>query len=379
MRQIGEPGTTSRGPSCCQIWATDGPAPVRVKTNEYLPETPLGARATKTKPTVAGNAYRWAHPVIEQMVRYRPATALDFLQADSTTKHFVALAVRGWEAHQHRSERVLRRLSGGIFSRPRPIVLAELWGTGFGKLNFLKRLPGRVLTRRQYDDLVTALLDPRHRHLLHQCPKISPNELAIIVHFDEPILAAASMPVVSKLGAELFEYIIAVVRRHRPDLDDIGLVTALRELGRADDLSAWLRKVLRHADLPPPPWDGTETITPLRTVAEIHTTGVELRNCLFGDDQSLSAVLGQCCYYRVNGRHGPAVVSVAFDPLLGGWRLELLPWPCQRAAQAGRRTTSPRGLCRGRHPVLRRLPKRARARRVGQLTAPRPHPDLIPV
>jgi hypothetical protein len=48
-----------------------------------------------TKPTVAGNAYRWAHPAIEQMVRYRPAAALDFLQADAPTKHFVALAVRG--------------------------------------------------------------------------------------------------------------------------------------------------------------------------------------------------------------------------------------------------------------------------------------------
>jgi len=191
-----------------------------------------------TKPTVAGNAYRWAHPVIEQMVRYRPATALDFLQADSTTKHFVALAVRGWEAHQHRSERVLRQLSGEIFSRPRPIVLAELWGIGFGKLSFLKRLPGRVLTRRQYDDLVMALLDPRQRHLLQRCSKISPEELAIIAHFDEPILAAVSLPAVSKIGAELFEYVIAVVRRHLPDLDDIGLMTALRELSRADGLSA---------------------------------------------------------------------------------------------------------------------------------------------
>ena len=94
--------------------------PVRVKTDEYPRETPFGARATMTKQTVAGNAYRWAHPVIEQMVRNRPAAALDFLQADSTTKHFVALAVRGWEAHQDRSERVLWQLSGEIFSRPPP-------------------------------------------------------------------------------------------------------------------------------------------------------------------------------------------------------------------------------------------------------------------
>jgi hypothetical protein len=80
--------------------------------------------------------------------------------------------------------------------------------------------------------------------------------------------------------------------------------------------------VLRHADLPPPPWDGTEAIAPLQTVAEIHATGVALRNCLFDDERSLAAVLGQCCYYRVSGRYGPAVVSVAFDALLGAWRIE---------------------------------------------------------
>jgi hypothetical protein len=72
----------------------------------------------------------------------------------------------------------------------------------------------------------------------------------------------------------------------------------------------------------PATWDGTETIAPLRTVAKIHATGAELRNCLFSDEQSLSAVLGQCCYYRVSGRYGPAVVSVAFDSLLGAWRID---------------------------------------------------------
>jgi hypothetical protein len=176
---------------------------------------------------------------------------------------------------------VLRQLAGAIFSRPRPVVLAELWGAGLGKLSILKRLSGRVLSRRQYDELVTTLLDPKLRHLLlHECSKILPEELAVIAHFDEPILAAASLRKVSKIGTELFGYVIAVLQRHRPDLDDIGLVAVLRELGRTDGLSVWLRKVLRHADLPPPPWDGTEAIAPLRTVAEIHATGAALRNCL---------------------------------------------------------------------------------------------------
>jgi hypothetical protein len=286
------------------------------------PDVIRSARESKTKATVAGNAYRWAFPAVEQMIRYRPSVAIDFLQANATTKHFVALAVRGWEARQGRSERVLWQLSGDLFSRPRPAVLADLWGVGFGKLSFLKRLPGRILLRRQYDQLVTTLLDPQLRGLLHQCSKISPEQLAIIAHFNEPILAATSLRAVTKIGAELFDYVMMVVRRHRPDLYDIGLVTVLCELGRADGLSAWLRMVLRHSDLPLPPWDGTEAIVPLRTVAEIHAIGIEFRNCLFDDDRSLAAVLGQCCYYRVSGRYGPAVVSVAFDALLGAWRID---------------------------------------------------------
>jgi hypothetical protein len=81
-----------------------------------------------TKPTVAGNAYRWAHPAIEQMVRHRPTAALDFLQADAATKHFVALAVRGWEAHQDRSDRVLRQLSADIFSHGRARSFSPNYG-----------------------------------------------------------------------------------------------------------------------------------------------------------------------------------------------------------------------------------------------------------
>ena len=139
------------------------------------PDVFRSARASKTKTTVAGNAYRWAFPAVEQMIRYRPAIAIDFLQADATTKHFVALAVRGWEVRHDRSERVIWQLSGDIFSRARPAVVADLWGMGFGKLSFLKRLPGRILLRRQYDQLATTLLDPQLRDLLHQCSKISPS------------------------------------------------------------------------------------------------------------------------------------------------------------------------------------------------------------
>jgi hypothetical protein len=204
------------------------------------------------RPTVAGNAYRWACPMVERMIRHRPAIATDLLQADAATKHFVALAIRGWELHQGGCERALRRLSEDLFSRPRPAVLAEIWGVGLGKLGFLKRLPGRVLSRPYYDHLVAAWSDPARRKLLSQCARISPGEIETIALVDQP-LHVASARAIKKIGAELFDYVLGVVRRHRPDLDDMGLAAALRELKRGEDLAVWLRNVLGHADLPPPP------------------------------------------------------------------------------------------------------------------------------
>jgi hypothetical protein len=284
--------------------------------------------------TVAGNSYRWAAPGIEQMIRNRPAIAVDLLQADAATKHFVALAIRGWELRQGRCERALRQLSEDLFSRPRPAVLAEIWGVGLGKLGFLKRLPGRVLSRRHYDHLVTAWCDPRRRKLLGQCAKISPGEIETIALVDQP-LNNTSVWFAVKIGAKLSDYVLAVVRRHRPDLDDISLATAMRELKRAEELAGWLRTVLGHADLPAPPWPGTEIIVPLRTVAEIRATGLEFRNCLAGEDWWLSGVLGQRCFYRIGGPVDPAIVSVAFDPLLGAWRIESYRGPANGALKPG--------------------------------------------
>jgi hypothetical protein len=130
--------------------------------------------------TIAANAYRWACPMVEQMMRHRPAIALDLLRADTATKHFVALAMRGWESRQDRCDRALRQLSEDLFSRPRRVVLAEIWGVELGKLGFLRRLPGRVLSRRHHAHLVTAWCDPRRRKLLSQCARISSGEIEAI-------------------------------------------------------------------------------------------------------------------------------------------------------------------------------------------------------
>ena len=210
--------------------------------------------------SVAANAFRWAAPSVERLIRYQPTTSLDFLQAGPATKHYVALAVRGWEVAHDRSDAVLHRLAVELFSRPRTIVLTQMWGQRFGKLALLRRLPGRVLPRSTYDRLVTAMANPHTRRLLGQAAHISAAELEVIALFDNPRDAAASLCKAARIGPVLFDYALTALRRHRPGLVGAELSAALRDLGRTKTLSDWLCAVLAKAELPRPPWPGTATI-----------------------------------------------------------------------------------------------------------------------
>jgi hypothetical protein len=176
------------------------------------------------RPRVAGNAYRRACPMVEQMIRNRPAIALDLLLADATTKHLVALAIRGWELRQGGCEQVLRQLSDDLFSRPRPAVLAEIWGVGLGKRGFLKRLPGRLLSRCHYDHLVTAWCDPTRRRLLSQYSRLSLREIEAIALFDQPLHVDRANPGLHRQQGpgEAAAYRIDVVRHPRRQSTRIG-------------------------------------------------------------------------------------------------------------------------------------------------------------
>jgi hypothetical protein len=179
-----------------------------------------------------------------------------------------------------------------------------------------------VLTRAQYDNLVRILQDPRLRGLLNASPKIRSRDFAVLRAFDAPFIASASLRAVADIGGPTFNYVLAAIRRHRPDVNDAGLIALCKGLRNGKRLAPWLHSILQHSPLPQPPWNGTSAIAPLRTVSEIQKAGKELHNCLAEPERWLPALLGQCCYYRVSEPLGPAVVAVVGDSLIGAWRID---------------------------------------------------------
>jgi hypothetical protein len=221
----------------------------------------------------------------------------------------------------------MEQLAGEIFTCRRSAVLERIWGQQFGNLGVLRRLPGRILLRRHYDQLVAVLADPKKRELLFQRARMAATDLEIIARYDDSDAAAAVLRKAALIRPELLDYAITAVRRLRPDLTQTGLTAALCDLAQARSLSHWLRALLEHAQIPPPPWEGTASIIPLRSAAEIRAAGVEFRNCLRDDEPWLAALLGSRAYYVFRSRKGPAVAAAVFDSLIGSWRLESLQGP----------------------------------------------------
>lgn len=315
----------------CQDWES-------TRTRHPMPRSGRTPRLDQPR-TVTAMIYRWAHSYVAEIVCSRPNTAVDFLQADLATRHFVALAIRGWELHGNRSKPALRQLAADIFARPRREILTEQWRCDFGRLTFLRRLPGHVLARRQYDRLATIVAEPATRGLIGKCLKVTPRDLDAIESVNLPLIAYASLRAVSTIGAPTTGYVLVAIRRHRPDLGDADLRALMRQIGEVKRLGSWLSNILMRSALPPPPWEGTAAITPLPTIAEIRDAGSQLQICLGEPDQWLPALLGRCCYYLVREPYGPAVIGLVFDNLIGAWRINSYAGPrnCRLRPAAKRR------------------------------------------
>ena len=68
---------------------------------------------------------------------------------------------------------------------------------------------------------------------------------------------------------------------------------------------------------PSPPWAGNSWIKPISSASDLHKYANDFHNCL--DDYKRTVLLGNRYFYV--SKHGPAIISLVRDPLLG-WLIE---------------------------------------------------------
>ena len=274
--------------------------------------------------------FGWTQPYVVACCKCQGADLDFFLEPSPATRHFTALAFRGWERRGEDAESFAGfglRLS----REKRGALLAEAWGRSLGNPAVLRRLGGGVWSRAAYDRLAEVLASPSRRAVLEHFEHASAKRVADIAAARADLVTGTKGALVARLGPHEAAHVVDALAKLRPDL------------GRADAL-AWLEataakhprefgerlvKLLSKHRLPRPPWPGTAEIKPISTVGGLQSGGLEFRNCVGDQWRVREALARHRCFYRVSAPR-PAVVSLLRDALLGSWHVDEIRGPGNR-------------------------------------------------
>lgn len=265
--------------------------------------------------------YGWAWPHVVSCCHLQGADVAFFLEAPSHTRHYIALALRGWEQRGGDDE-ALAELGTRIPSDSRKRVLADAWGCDLGNPSILHRLDGRSWSRASYGQLAEVMANPRRRAILAARKKVSAAQIAKIAGAREELMHGTKGALVVRLGPDEAAHVADALVRLRPDLGRPAVHAWLEEKAGDDstDFPEQVIGLLANRRLPSPPWKGSKDVRPLRTVKAMGAAGVRYRNCLKDAWQITSALAGQRCFYVVSAP-STAIVCLARDPLLDAWHV----------------------------------------------------------
>jgi len=205
-------------------------------------------------------------------------------------------------------------------------LLKELFPTcPAAMVNLLPKLPHKPLQAHEYCSLIQALADNKIRkHFLH-IKRIKKFDILLAndaLNFPPQFRAAAMRSIKDEDDYEIFWHIMHTANR-------IGLNVAEREVVQAADklgacrLDDWLMEKVAGMPFPPPPWEGDDSIRPIRSLAELKSAGEKFNNCLSGgrtQAKYASSVATGDAYFYVCERM-PALIEVERENFWG-WRID---------------------------------------------------------
>jgi len=191
----------------------------------------------------------------------------------------------------------------------------------FGAMN---KVGWRIMAADRYGDLIDLLREPAAAKVLRHAKRITPLTIHTLKSLD-PIYRNAAVLANLRSDDDISElkYVIAVAKRFQPTATDREMARSLDhylkkrpiEHGyRTGSMTQWVGRRLRKSKFPTPPWEGTNSIRPLKSIAEIGRIAQEFRNCIA--DSIPSIIVDSKHYYVYRGRIN-AIISLERDPALG--------------------------------------------------------------
>ncbi|MGI9310478.1 MAG: hypothetical protein ACR2P7_02965 [bacterium] len=191
-----------------------------------------------------------------------------------------------------------------------------------GTLNLLPKLPPKPLTKQEYRQLIRALARDDMRKDFHHARRVRKWDIRVIEMMDgipEKFRCGAVMRCVR--NQDDFECLCICARGVQ--LLGIDLQITEREISQAaaavndmSGLSKWFSRKFAEIPFPPPPWDGDDSIRPVRDRSALKATAERFNNCVMRYVNKV--VFGFCYLYICEST--PAVIELVNDRFFG-WQL----------------------------------------------------------
>jgi hypothetical protein len=282
-------------------------------------------------------SFGWMQPYVVACCKCQGVDFDFFLQPSTATRHFAALAFRGWE-RQGQDGESFAEFGFRLPREKRAGLLAEAWGRSLGNPAILRRLGGGIWSRTAYDHLAKVMSSPRRRAVLEHFDRASAKQVASIATARPDLLTGTKSALVTRLGGNEAAHVVDALAKLRPDLGGAGVLAWLETTAakHPHEFRERLVELLSNRALPKAPWAGTTEITPIRSIGQLGSVGLEFRNCLGDIWRVCEALARQRCFYRVSAPR-PAVVSLKQDVLLGSWHVDEIHGPGNRPVPAAAR------------------------------------------
>lgn len=275
---------------------------------------PAGARRRR-KSLDLKPLYGWAAQPLARLCALEPGLAGFIIGAPAHTRHYVAMAIAGMRTQGLVTE---TWLANALASASRREVLHRVWDRDPGSTRALMRLGPEVLSEGGYAALANVLGDDLRRRAYGDLKAPSERAVLRIAEAGDDVVAAYRGRLIAAFGSAGILFLLQGIARLRPDLLAASIKRSLNSLEKPSRIEHLFTRLCRNLTLPEPPWSGTSTIRPLRSVPELRAAGTRLENCLGTLAIWNEALSGRRAFYLVEGRE-LCVVALARHEVFGTW------------------------------------------------------------
>lgn len=264
--------------------------------------------------------YGWAAGALDRLCALEAGLAGFVVEAPAHTRHYIAMALAGMARHGRATE---DWLAGALASNSRRQVLQAVSGSDPGSTRALMRLGPDLFEPATYEALAKVLGSDLRRRAYGDLKVPTERAILRVAEAPDAVVASYRGRLIGTFGAAGILFVQDGIARLRPDLTQASIRRSLNALENPSRIDHLFARLIRNLALPEPPWRGTETIRPLRSIPELRASGIRLENCLGTRPIWTEALSGQRAFYLIEDRE-LAVVALARHEVFGTWFLHSL-------------------------------------------------------